>query len=80
MMYGEYDWFESRDAAALIADVVNRTRLGSATFAVVPGLDHHFMRYMTARDAYRERDGVVAADPVVDAILTWLSRIGMRPG
>jgi pimeloyl-ACP methyl ester carboxylesterase len=80
VMYGEYDWFESRDAAALIADVVNRTRLGSATFAVVPGLDHHFMRYMTARDAYRERDGVVAADPVVDAILTWLSRIGMRPG
>jgi dienelactone hydrolase len=79
VLYGEYDWFESRDAAALIADVVNRTRPGSATFEVVPGLDHHFMRYRTARDAYRENGGVVAAEPVVDAMLTWLSRIGMRP-
>jgi pimeloyl-ACP methyl ester carboxylesterase len=78
VLYGEYDWFESRDAAALIADVVNRKRPGGATLEVFPGLDHHFMRYETPRAAYRESGGVVAAAPVVDAVLVWLARIGMR--
>ena len=79
VLYGEYDWFESRDAAALIVDVVNRARPGTATLEVVPGLDHHFMRYPSRRDAYRETGGMVAADPVVDAMLAWLARIGVRP-
>jgi hypothetical protein len=77
VLYGEYDWFESRDAAALIADLVNRARPGTATFDVVPGLDHHFMRYKTRGDAYRETGGVVAADPVVEAMLAWLARVGV---
>jgi dienelactone hydrolase len=77
-LYGEYDWFESRDAAAVIADVVNRRRPGTATLRVIPGVDHHFMRYPTARAAYREDSGVVAADPVIEAILTWLGQLGMR--
>ncbi len=78
VVYGEFDWFESRDAAALIADIVNRKRPGTATLRVVPGLDHHFMRYATPRDAYRESGGVVATDPVVEANLAWLAQIGMR--
>jgi dienelactone hydrolase len=78
VLYGEYDWFESRDAAALIADVVNGRRPGTATLRVVPGVDHHFMRYPSARAAYREDGGVVAADPVIEAILAWLGQIGVR--
>jgi dienelactone hydrolase len=78
VLYGEYDWFESRDAVALIADIVNRQRAGAATLKVVPGLDHHFMRYATRNDAYAERGGVVAADPVVESILGWLLQIGVR--
>jgi pimeloyl-ACP methyl ester carboxylesterase len=78
VLYGEYDWFESRDAAALIAEVVNRRRPGTATLRVIPGLDHHFMRYPDARAAYREDAGVVAADPVIEAILAWLGQLGMR--
>jgi pimeloyl-ACP methyl ester carboxylesterase len=79
VLYGEYDWFESRDAAALIADVLNRARPGSATLEVFPGTDHHFTRYKTRTDAFRESGGVVAADPVVEAVLAWLARIGIRP-
>ena len=78
VLYGELDWFETRDSAALIVDVVNRARPGAATLTVVPGLDHHFVRYANRRDAYRERGGTVVADPVVEGILSWLTRIGMR--
>lgn len=78
VLYGEYDWFESRDAAALIADIVNRKRPGTAALRVVPGVDHHFMRYPSARAAYREDGGVVAADPVIESILAWLGHLGLR--
>jgi pimeloyl-ACP methyl ester carboxylesterase len=78
VLYGEFDWYESRDAAALIVDVVNRKQPGAATLRVVPGLEHHFMRYATPRDAFKEGGGIVAADPVVEAILAWLAQIGMR--
>jgi len=78
VLYGEFDWFESRDAAALIVDVVNRARPGAATLTVVPGLDHHFVRYASRREAFRETGGTVAADPVVSATLSWLDTIGVR--
>ena len=78
VLYGEFDWFESRDAAAVIVDVVNRARPGTATLTVVPGVDHHFMRYANRRDAYRETGGAVAADPVVRTMLSWLHSIGVR--
>lgn len=77
-LYGEYDWFESRDAAALIADVVNRKRPGTARLVVVPALDHHFMRFPSRQDAFRNRGGTEHAAPVVEAILAWLQQIGMR--
>jgi pimeloyl-ACP methyl ester carboxylesterase len=78
VLYGEYDWFESRDAAALIAEVVNRQRPGTATLRVIPGVDHHFTRYPNARAAYREEGGAVAVDPAIEAILAWLGQLGMR--
>ena len=77
VLYGEYDWFESRDAAVLIADVVNRKRPGTAQLQVVPGLDHHLARYTNRQDAFRERGGTQHAAPVVEAILAWLKQIGM---
>lgn len=78
VLYGEYDWYESRDAASLIADIVNRTRPGSATFTVIPKLDHHFSRFASREDARAERGGTPAAAPVVEAILSWLQRLPPR--
>ena len=78
VLFGEYDWFESRDAAQLIADTVNARRPGSATFRELPKLNHHFTRYASARDAFREEKGVTDAAPAVSAILDWLARIGVR--
>lgn len=74
VLYGEYDWFESRDAAGLIADVVNRKHPGNATFIVLPKLDHHFSQYANRRDARAERGGTPMAAPAVDAILSWLRK------
>jgi pimeloyl-ACP methyl ester carboxylesterase len=78
VLYGEFDWYESRDAAALIVDIVNRKHPGAATLRVMPGLDHHFMRYATRRDAFKESGGVVAAEPAVEAILAWLAQSDLR--
>jgi dienelactone hydrolase len=78
VLHGEYDWFESRDAAQLIVNIVNDRQPGSATFRELPQLDHHFTRYASRRDAFREKDGKENADPAVKAILEWLSQIGMR--
>ena len=77
VLYGEYDWFESRDSAALIVDIVNRRPPGAA-LQVLPRLDHHFTRFATAREAYQEKGGTTDAAPAVEAILQWLATIGMR--
>jgi dienelactone hydrolase/glyoxylase-like metal-dependent hydrolase (beta-lactamase superfamily II) len=78
-LHGEYDWFESRDAAQLIANIVNDRQPGSATFRELPQLDHHFTRYASRRDAFREKDGKENAELAVRAILDWLAQIGVRP-
>jgi pimeloyl-ACP methyl ester carboxylesterase len=79
VLYGEYDWFESRDSGAAIADIVNRARPGTAQFRMLPATDHHFTRYATRRDAFKERDGKADAGPAVDAILAWLRERGLAP-
>jgi dienelactone hydrolase len=78
VLFGEYDWFESRDAAQLIASIVNARRSGQAAFREVPKIDHHFTRFPSQRDAFGGKNGVTDADAAVNAILEWLSRIGMR--
>lgn len=79
VLYGEYDWFESHDAAQLIANVVNARKPGSATFREIPQTDHHFARYGNRRDAFSEKNGTENAAPAVSAILDWLSQISARP-
>jgi hypothetical protein len=78
VLYGEYDWFESRDAAQLIANIVNDGRPGTATFREIAQVDHHFTQYPSRRDAFRESNGRQNAAPAVAAILEWLKQVGMR--
>jgi dienelactone hydrolase len=77
-LYGQYDWFESRASVELIATQAGRDASGSADFRELPQLDHHFTRYNSAHDAFREQNGRADADPAVEAILEWLGRIGVR--
>jgi hypothetical protein len=74
-IYGEYDWFESRDAMRLIADVVNRERPGTAVFKEIAGLNHHFTRFASRSAAYKEQDGVADASEFVTIVLGWLHQL-----
>jgi dienelactone hydrolase len=78
VLYGEYDWFESRDAASTIVEVVNGQRPGTASLQVFPGLDHHFTRFPSAAAAFAGQGGTEHAAPVVESILAWLRRIGVN--
>ena len=74
-LYGEYDWFESRDAVRLIAEVVNRERPGTAAFQEIPGLNHHFTRYPTRVAAFHEQGGVADPAEFVKIVLAWLHEL-----
>jgi pimeloyl-ACP methyl ester carboxylesterase len=71
-VYGEYDWFESRDAASLIARIVNATSPGRGTFVEIPAMNHHFSEFRNAADAFTEKNGKVNPDPAVKVMLQWL--------
>jgi pimeloyl-ACP methyl ester carboxylesterase len=77
-LYGQYDWFDSRASVELIATLAERGAPGHAEFRELPQLDHHFTRYRSAQDAFREENGRPDPGPAVEAILQWLERIGVR--
>lgn len=72
--YGEYDWFESADAASLIARIVNFRKNGQGTFHFVPAMNHHFDIFPSATEAFLEQNGRVDPDPAVTPMLQWLKK------
>ncbi|HEX8233336.1 MAG TPA: alpha/beta fold hydrolase [Caulobacteraceae bacterium] len=72
VLLGENDWFEDAGSAALIGEIVNRTGAKGATVAIVPGLDHHFIRYPDRRAAFRGRGGKADPGPATDRLFAWL--------
>jgi pimeloyl-ACP methyl ester carboxylesterase len=78
VLYGEYDWFESADAASLIARIVNAKSPSRGTFVIVPGMNHHFTVFANAKDAFQEQNGRVDPSPAVDPMLRWLKQVFSR--
>jgi hypothetical protein len=74
-LYGEYDWFESRDATSLIARIANAKSPGHGTFVEIPRMNHHFAEYPTATAAFAEKAGQVNPEPAVSVMLEWLRKI-----
>lgn len=77
-MYGEYDWFESRDATSLIARIINAKSPGRGTYAEVPRMNHHFAEFTSAEAAFAEKEGRVNPEPAVEVMLAWLEKIFAR--
>lgn len=77
-IYGEYDWFESRDATSLIARVVNAKSPGRGTYVEVPRMNHHFAEFTSAEAAFAEKNGQVNPEPAVKVMLAWLEKT-LRP-
>jgi pimeloyl-ACP methyl ester carboxylesterase len=78
-MYGEYDWFESRDATSLIARIADAKTPGHGAFVEIPRMNHHFAQYPNATAAFTEKDGQVNPEPVVSVMLDWLRKIFSSP-
>lgn len=74
-LYGEYDWFESRDATTLITRIVNSKSPGHGTFAEIPRMNHHFAQFPDATAAFAEKEGQVNPEPAVSVMLAWLQKI-----
>jgi pimeloyl-ACP methyl ester carboxylesterase len=78
-MYGEYDWFESRDATSLIARIVEAKNPGRGAYVEIPRMNHHFAQYPNAAAAFAEKQGQVNAEPAVGAMLEWLKKVFGSP-
>jgi pimeloyl-ACP methyl ester carboxylesterase len=74
-MFGEYDWFESREATALIARIVNARRPGRGTYVEIPRMNHHFEVFESAEAAFADKNGRVDAARAVKPMLDWLATV-----
>jgi pimeloyl-ACP methyl ester carboxylesterase len=74
-MYGQYDWFESHEATALIARIANARSPGSGTFVEVPRMNHHFALFRSAEESFAEENGEVNPEPAVSVMLGWLEKV-----
>lgn len=71
-MFGEYDWYEDPAGVELIGRTVNRRMPGRAETHFLPGIDHHFMRYRSATDAFAGQGGTPDAAAVMNILLPWI--------
>jgi pimeloyl-ACP methyl ester carboxylesterase len=73
VLWGEYDWIMGRADQERIVEIVNAHGPGIAELVVVPGMNHHFERFATPADAFREKGGVYASDATA-VIVEWLRK------
>jgi pimeloyl-ACP methyl ester carboxylesterase len=73
VLWGEYDWIMGRADQERIVEIVNAHDAGLAQLVVVPGMNHHFARFTTPVEAFREKGGVYAADATA-MIVDWLRK------
>ena len=82
VMYPGSDFITSRDEHLQLVDAINAMHPGSATFADVPGMDHHLAAEPSQQAAYADPTPPAirpyfgaTLEPIVDA---WLDRIALR--
>lgn len=74
VIYNEFDQYETRHGHALIADVVNRLRPGSATFVERPGIGHSNYRFASKEDAYADHNGTPSWRETAKIMVDWLRK------
>lgn len=73
VIFNEFDQFETRHGHALIADVVNRFRPGTARLVVRSGVGHSDNAYPTIVDAYAFENGTAAWEDAAQIMTEWLT-------
>jgi len=74
VVYGQFDWSMAREDHELVARLANQRHDGHGKLVVIPGMDHHFMRYPDRLAAFKEEDGTVATD-ALERMVEWLEAI-----
>lgn len=78
VFHGEFDQFEPRHGHALIVDIVNRLRPGTATFVQFAKADHELEYYATAEDAYLYRNPTVRRDLFLKPMFEWIRKVALK--
>ena len=73
VVWGEYDWIMGRADQERIVEIVNARVPALVHLIVVPGMNHHFERFATPVEAFREKGGTYAGD-AAETIIDWLRR------
>lgn len=73
VLWGEYDWIMGRADQERIVEIVNAHVPNLAQLVVVSGMNHHFERFATPGEAFREKGGVYATDAALH-IADWLRK------
>jgi len=76
VIFNAFDQFEARHGHALIADIVNRERPGTATFVERPHIGHSDNRYDTIIEAYTRSGGEPAWQEAAEIMTNWLHETG----
>ncbi len=74
VVFNEFDQFEARYGHKLIADMVNRKRPGTATFAEQADVDHSNERYQSIEDAYAWRNAEPAWEETARLFTDWYNQ------
>ena len=62
VVFGEFDQFETAHGHALIVNMVNRLRPGTARYLEFKGADHDLVTHRTAEDAYADAESMTRND------------------
>lgn len=62
IVFGEFDQFETAHGHALIANMVNRLRPGTARFVEIKSADHDLVSHRTAEEAYADAPSTMRND------------------
>jgi pimeloyl-ACP methyl ester carboxylesterase len=72
-LHGEYDWVAEDYDHALAAHILNLKNPGSASFEVLPGLDHGLTRHKTMADSFARPFQGEPDDQFLTRVTQWLT-------
>ncbi len=78
VVFGEYDQFETAHGHAIIAQMVNRLRPGTARYLEIKGADHDLVMHRTAEEAYADAESTQRRDKEFFDALAQMMRQAMR--
>jgi pimeloyl-ACP methyl ester carboxylesterase len=68
---GEFDWIMTLEDSQILQQVINTNHPGNATLYVAPGMNHHWSKFKTRADAFKEENGTYDHETVA-YLIRWL--------